>query len=277
MVKIKLFNRGFIESSLIGRIAKDIIISIFEESGYQVYPFGYESIFAGLKGELHKYDQRGSETVKRIRSMPDLLVIDKGKNPYLVEVKFSSYESYTVTLNEKIKWYKKYWPDSFLIYVTQGYCNFYCQKVEEIEELSLLNFRRLDEIFSQIDLNTLIKYKPYLINLAQISSNRRPETHQPHNFIPFVFKILRDEENKLDLDQLQRKLCERVVLLSKAEIKESIDRKEYNPYILVKDENVYLTQQGVNVAERIADNWDRIVERWKEDGLTYTIVDGLLR
>ena len=259
-------DKSFHEWSWIGNVAKNLVISIFEESGYRVYPFGYESVFANLKRELHKKALEEDETVERIRSMPDLLIVDADEEkPYFVEVKFRSWESYEIDI-DRMEWYKKYWPDSFLVYVTHCYCNFYCQRVSEIKELSLRSFERLDKIFPKVTLDTLVKYKPYAIKLAEISSGKTAMSHQASNYMPFVLKFLIDSENEMYLNDLHQMLCE-VVLLSEDELIEAIERYGQRFQIEETDEideesfqlilNVRLTQDGIKVAKDVLNNWEK--------------------
>jgi len=186
------FGKEYYESLLKGRITEDIISSMFDESGYVVYPF--ERFFTGLKEGLN---QRGvkNETAKRIASTPDLLIVDKENfSPYLLEVKFRSFESYNISsLLEEFEWYTTYWPDSFLVYVTQNYSIFYCQRVSEIEKFSLDNFQRLDKVFPKIKLETLMKYTKYIDGSASFYGKGGSASHKPENFIFFIYKFLEEE------------------------------------------------------------------------------------
>lgn len=75
------------ETSLKGRMAESLVYDLLKESGNEVYKIGYEFILPGL-ARIEESFKRNSEVGEKIRSIPDLFVIAKNSNPYLVEVKF---------------------------------------------------------------------------------------------------------------------------------------------------------------------------------------------
>ena len=75
------------ESILKGRMAEALVSEILRESGNQVYRFGYESVLQNLT-QVEKVFDRESEIGEKIRSIPDLLVINKKGEPFFIEVKF---------------------------------------------------------------------------------------------------------------------------------------------------------------------------------------------
>lgn len=75
------------ESMLKGRMAETLFEELMRQSGNIVYRFGYEAIVQNLTQLEEKFD-RYSEVGKRIRAIPDFIVIDKGGTPIFVEVKF---------------------------------------------------------------------------------------------------------------------------------------------------------------------------------------------
>ncbi len=75
------------ETSLKGRMAESLVLDLLKESGNEVYRIGYEAILPGLARITESF-KRNSGVGEKIRSIPDLFVIDKAGNPYLVEVKF---------------------------------------------------------------------------------------------------------------------------------------------------------------------------------------------
>ncbi|MEW5805175.1 MAG: hypothetical protein AB1721_00365 [Patescibacteria group bacterium] len=75
------------ENILKGRMAEALVSEILREAGNQVYRFGYESILQNLT-QVEKVFDRETEIGEKIRSIPDLLVINKEGRPFFIEVKF---------------------------------------------------------------------------------------------------------------------------------------------------------------------------------------------
>ena len=95
-----------------GNVFKELVKTLFEESGYDAIPYGYETQFSSLKRDLCT---QNSATALRIRSSPDLLIYDRQNGDIrLVEVKMSKGE--TININ-KIKDYQEYWKDALIVAV----------------------------------------------------------------------------------------------------------------------------------------------------------------
>lgn len=75
------------ENILKGRIGESLVSEMLREAGNQVYRFGYESTLQNLT-QVEKVFDRHSEIGEKIRSIPDLLVINKEGKPFFIEVKF---------------------------------------------------------------------------------------------------------------------------------------------------------------------------------------------
>ena len=75
------------ESILKGRMAESLVSEMLREAGNQVYRFGYESTLGNLT-QVAKVFDGNTEIGEKIRSIPDLLVINKKGEPFFVEVKF---------------------------------------------------------------------------------------------------------------------------------------------------------------------------------------------
>ena len=75
------------ENMLKGRIAETLVEELLRQSGNIVYRFGYEAIVQNLT-QLEESFDRNSEVGKRIKVMPDFIVIDKRGSPVFLEVKF---------------------------------------------------------------------------------------------------------------------------------------------------------------------------------------------
>lgn len=80
-----------------GGIIKEVVKSLLQRSGYEVYPYGYETTFSVLKNKLAEEGVRTSPSVRRMKSTPDLVVFDKKrKNLMFVEVKMRTHLPITI-------------------------------------------------------------------------------------------------------------------------------------------------------------------------------------
>lgn len=75
------------ESMLKGRMAETLVEELFRSSGNTIYRFGYEAILQNLT-QIEKSFDGNDETGKRIRAIPDFIVIDNQGAPTFLEVKF---------------------------------------------------------------------------------------------------------------------------------------------------------------------------------------------
>lgn len=67
-----------------GNLFKELVKTLLEDFGYVTAPYGYENQFSTMiKKELNA---NHSDTAKRIRSSPDLLVYDREKNQLNVSI-----------------------------------------------------------------------------------------------------------------------------------------------------------------------------------------------
>jgi len=180
-----LKNTKFQLNLLKGNIAQSIIETIFQEFGYEVYPYGYESYLTNIIKHMKKGNS--NVPVMKIRSTPDLYIYDRAENEgFLVEVKASN------TPNESEYWIRKYTVDKYLKYWEEAiliiYCiisnNIYCCPIGKIpfenleitksfskEDMYVINLKEnfvsLPEFFSRIDkeeYNSLIKDIKEILN-----------------------------------------------------------------------------------------------------------------
>ena len=170
---------AFIKSQLKGFNAKLITESIFRDSSYETYPFGYESSFSRL---LSAMDYKNpSETFLQLRSMPDLLVIDKDKKEvFLIECKYRNIpklESLRLS-KPSIEKYKKYWKGCILVVIVPLGELLYAQSIDnlDIENKKTygeniyfdLNkeFKPFVDIFPKVDRNIINKYKTFIKTIS---------------------------------------------------------------------------------------------------------------
>lgn len=127
---------SFRSNQVKGNIAKTIIQGLFEDSGYRVYPYGYESQLSQIRYDVRWQNASISDSVMRLKSSPDLLVYDSEKrNLYFTETKFRRVDNpCDVSLRSDHIWnYKKYWNDSLLVVVIPVEHVFYAQFVKDLK------------------------------------------------------------------------------------------------------------------------------------------------
>lgn len=174
----------FFQNRLIGLIGKSIVEEVFILSGYQAFPFGYESTFSVVAHELKK---KNDETSMRIRTSPDLLIhTPEKKSSALIEVKYSSHNKTNSIIIQKylLDSYKENWKDAYLVYVVLDDIGIYAQKISEIEvnsgkyyirkksQIYYLNlqkkFKPLRYFFPEIKKEAIESLKPIIRNIKNI-------------------------------------------------------------------------------------------------------------
>lgn len=148
----------FYRNLLTARFFEGMVGAILELSGYEVYPYGYETLLPALRTRFSK--SQPSPTEERLRSTPDLLVSDPqaeggAAGTQLVEVKFRNWDSPEDVKLSGISWYERYWPDATLVLIIPGGDFFYAQAVSELDPQQrsfdlTTEFRPLSELFRKI-------------------------------------------------------------------------------------------------------------------------------
>ena len=151
---------SFHDRLLKGGTAKELLKVLLEKSGYVVYPYGYESVFSGLRNKL--YRAKNSKTVRRIRSSPDLLVYDKNNNDAtLVEIKMRSNLKFLLN-RSRMEAYKEFWNDSIMVVVVPTGNMFYAQRISELEVKQNYfpdnDFLKIQDIFLHIKWDDVLHY-----------------------------------------------------------------------------------------------------------------------
>ncbi len=125
-------NSNFQISLLKGKIGQIILESIFENFGYEVHPYGYESRLTNIIKSLRK--NWSNQVIRQIRSTPDLLVYDKEKNEgFLIEVKFTTLKPEDYWIEEKqLKKYMELWGPAILIVIQYPTLRIFCKTFNEI-------------------------------------------------------------------------------------------------------------------------------------------------
>lgn len=110
------------EDILKGRMAETLVSELLRTCGNKVYRFGYETVLQNLT-QLEQTFDRYTKTAEIIRSIPDLVVVNKEGKPFFVEVKFRTYNSKYLWF-EKRKWAQlrtilDYWNAIFILVTTE--------------------------------------------------------------------------------------------------------------------------------------------------------------
>jgi len=154
---------------------------ILEESGYEVYPYGYESFLTPLKIKFEKDEIRSTRTARKIRSTPDLLVYDgESETVELLEVKSTRWDRTDGVLINALPRYKKHWNESTLTMILPAGHFFYAQSVSDLESKTEdfdmnKEFMWFEELFTKVKLKTLCSYKKQIIDFW----GRRKKTYDP--------------------------------------------------------------------------------------------------
>jgi hypothetical protein len=163
-----------------GGIIKEVVKSLLQRYGYEVYPYGYETTFSALKSKLADEGVRTSPSVRRMKSTPDLVVFDKKrKNLMFVEVKMRT--SLPVAINSHVvKGYQDFWNECILVLVVPDENVFYAQRVSDLQLKEKYNpdtdFCEIREFFPDIDEYEFLDYRnqtrDLLYELKQMKSRR---------------------------------------------------------------------------------------------------------
>jgi hypothetical protein len=137
----------FSVNRVIGNLAKEIVRSLLDESGYRTYPYGYESFLSDVRHSIHIDGSETRGTVERIRSHPDLVVYDDKTGDWrLVEVKYRDLQSTERVgiARRSVRWYQRYWRDSVLLIVLPAGKIFYAQYVRKLPDARLEEHQFID-------------------------------------------------------------------------------------------------------------------------------------
>lgn len=162
-----------------GNVFKELVKTLLEDFGYVTAPYGYENQFSTMiKKEL---SLNNTETARRIRSSPDLLVYDQdSKDINLVEVKMSAKEYININ---KIEDYREFWDDAIMVVVINDDKDlFYAERIRDLRTLSYRkyhtpkdDFRRIQELFPKIKSEDLEKYRKLAHSMLEATRNRQDE------------------------------------------------------------------------------------------------------
>jgi hypothetical protein len=97
-------GKGWLEDSIKGRIAEEIVCHMFRKNGYIVIPSGKEKVFPSLIQKNVHRTHYGYDAGEQLKTLPDFIVLkqmDEGDRlvSRFVEVKFSSKGDYGLKEN----------------------------------------------------------------------------------------------------------------------------------------------------------------------------------
>jgi hypothetical protein len=158
-----------------GGVFKELVKNLLQKSGYEIYPYGYETMFSVLKNRLSAKDVRNSPSVRRMKSAPDLVVFDKNKQDLMfVEVKMRSNLPARIDSN-KIEGYQEFWNDCIMVLVVPDENVFYAQRVSALQKKEhyypSTDFSKMHEFFPDIDESDLQHYRLLASNLISNMRN----------------------------------------------------------------------------------------------------------
>lgn len=237
-------KQSFYRNLLAGHFHKDLTRVILEESGYEVYPYGYESFLTPLKIKFEKREIKKTEISKKIRSTPDLLVYDtESTTVELLEVKSTRWDWTEGVLVRRLPTYRKYWNESILVIVLPAGHFFYAQYMDKLklreDNTYDLNkeFVWLEEIFTKVNLDILYSYKRQIIDFW----NRQREHYDPINTNLDRFNLYRliQQLPECDVDELFHEFGRRN-LVSRGAFNEALKELIDDRKIIEKDGKIVL-------------------------------------
>jgi len=215
----------FYRNLLAGQFHKDLIRVILEESGYEVYPYGYESFLTPLKIKFEKGEIQPTKIAEKIRSTPDLLVYDNESEAVeLLEVKSTRWDWTDGVLIDALPRFKEHWNESILAMVLPAGHFFYAQRVGDLEskkENFDMNkeFLWFEKLFTKVNLRALYAYKEQIIDFW----DRSRKTYEPLDGVDrFNLWELIKQKKKWSVDELFEAQNERN-LISGKEFRKAID------------------------------------------------------
>ena len=139
----KLIRLGFVADFMVydfasnvvkGRIAETLVEEMFKKSGYMVYRFGYEAILENLSQNRRELQE--SDTLEKIKSIPDFLVVSQNGSVQLIEVKYSGTGNIQ---KSKLNKYAEFWKEARILLVIPNKPHFLINYIE--------NFLKTEKMF----------------------------------------------------------------------------------------------------------------------------------
>ena len=104
------------ETNLKARMAESLVYDLLTESGNDVYRIGYRSLLPSTLAIEDALDSNPAIS-RKLRAIPDFLVLDRKGNPHLVEVKFRwNAEGHSNDI-KKLEKMGRLWDEALVIFV----------------------------------------------------------------------------------------------------------------------------------------------------------------
>lgn len=140
--RLNAMDTNFLPSKLKGQLAQVVLEAIFQEFGYEVYPYGYESYLTNIIKFMKRKD--ANIPVRKMRATPDLFIYDREINEgFFLEVKATTDLKTNYRISQSVlQGYQRYWPESILVVYCLPSMNIYCRPLNEIsiDQLSIKQF-----------------------------------------------------------------------------------------------------------------------------------------
>lgn len=166
------------DNYLMGYFGKDLVKAMLEKAGYSVCHYSYEDTLPDYKSK-HTSKTSNSNTGRRIRKSPDLLVYDK-ETVLLTEVKMR------ISLPpcfDEMHILKKFWNDAILVVIVPEGNVFYGQEISKLEPAfshPLTAFRKIQEIFTRVGEEHLSYYRNIGMQTLRIFMTEKQSTIRQH-------------------------------------------------------------------------------------------------
>ncbi len=165
------------DNFLKGNLGRDIIRAMLERSGYTVCAYGYEETLLDAMSKRTP-EKSSSQTGRRLRKSPDLLVYDD-KNIMLLEVKTRG-QSPPIIRAEEINNLKEFWNDSILSLIVPEGNVFYAKRVEELKTEPvnstsyhpLSHFETFQDVFTRVSPEDISHFKDIALQILKIFMNK---------------------------------------------------------------------------------------------------------
>lgn len=154
-----------------GYIGKDLVKSLLEASDYRVWNYSYEDTWLDAKS---KQASENSDTGRRLRKSPDLLVYDD-QNIFLVEVKTRT-NIRPYIHSQEINDLKEFWNDSIFVLVAPTEDVFYVRKTKEFEieppesyiYFDLSKFSKFQDFFPKVSDEMITHHREIALALLKV-------------------------------------------------------------------------------------------------------------
>lgn len=141
-----------------GRIAETIVSEMLREAGYFVYRFGYEGILQNLAQKNLPKMKSEDFGAKKVRAMPDFIVMNKEGEVYFVEVKFRSSDRLEDETKSLIFETAKNWPEARMLFVKPKKPHFLISRAKDFTKTGKFYLLE-EEKFLKVDKSIIEKYE----------------------------------------------------------------------------------------------------------------------